>query len=224
MVQTSVPISTKLGIQPVGSGTVGPLYFNESKAPDFEKLTDLVLTSNAFPGWPSRERVQGLVKACLKMYALDLTEVYLPVLFNEGSMQLDMSTRVAAGLETDWNLEPKSRRDKCSSELRIARPKVLIASPPSPLFLKLQNRNDEKSIPLESGEKKVVTTRYHLMFAVRECLEQMHRGDHFIFEHPSNASSRNDVCVRKLTAQPNVFLESKDPCVVGICCRLNLDL
>ena len=55
MVQTSVPISTSVGIQPTSSGAVGSLCFNESQARDFEKLTDLVLTSNAFPGRPSRE-------------------------------------------------------------------------------------------------------------------------------------------------------------------------
>ena len=37
------------------------------------------------------------------------------------------------------------------------------------------------SIPMESEERKVITTRSHLMFAVRECCEQMHRGDHPIF-------------------------------------------
>ena len=35
----------------------------------------------------------------------------------------------------------------------------------------------------------------HLIFAVRECCEQMHRGDHFIFEHSSIASSWNEPCV-----------------------------
>ena len=50
MVQSSVPIYTRVGIQPTSSDTVGSLCFNESKARDFEKWTNLVLTSNAFPG------------------------------------------------------------------------------------------------------------------------------------------------------------------------------
>ena len=45
------------GIQPASSGTVGRFCFNESKTTDFEKLTDLVLTSTAFPGRPSSESV-----------------------------------------------------------------------------------------------------------------------------------------------------------------------
>ena len=118
------------------------------------------------------------------MRAADLTEVYSPGLFDERSMQPGLSTGAAADLETGWNLETKSRRDKCSSELRRARPKVLIASPPCPLFLKLQNRNGVSSIPLEAGESEVITTRSHLIFAARACFDQMHRGDHFIFEHP----------------------------------------
>ena len=130
MVQTSVRISTNIGIQPASSGTVGSLCFNESKARHFEKLTDLVLTSNAFPGSLTRESVQGLVRTCLEMCAMGLTEVYSPALFNERSMQLGLSTGVAAELETGWNLQTKSRRDKCISELRIARSKVLRACPP----------------------------------------------------------------------------------------------
>ena len=63
----------------------------------FEKLTNLVLTSNAFPGIPSRESVEGLVKTCLDMCAVDMTEVYSPAVFNKSSMQLGLSAGVAAG-------------------------------------------------------------------------------------------------------------------------------
>ena len=86
-------------------------------------------------------------------------------------MQLGLITDLAAELETGWNLDTRSRRDKCSSELRTAEPQILIANPP------------------ESTESTATTTRSNLIFAVRECFEQTHRGDHFIFEHPSNASS-----------------------------------
>ena len=55
------------------------------------------------------------------MCAVDLTEVYQPALFNDRSMQLGLSGGVAAELQTGWNLETKSRRDRCSSELQITR-------------------------------------------------------------------------------------------------------
>ena len=61
---------------PGSSGTVGSLCFNASKAEDSEKLTNLVLTSNAFPGRPSRESVQGFVKSCLEVCAVDLTRQF----------------------------------------------------------------------------------------------------------------------------------------------------
>ena len=69
--------------------------------------------------------MQRLVRICLETCAVDMTEVNSQVLFNERSMQLGLSTGVAADLETGWNLETKSLRDKCSSELRSTRPKVL---------------------------------------------------------------------------------------------------
>ena len=112
--------------------------------------------------------MQGLVMTCLEIHAVDLTEVSSPDLLNEHSMQLGLSTGVAADLETGGNLETKSRRDKCSSELRSARPKVLIASQPCPLlFLTSQNHDVGNSISLESEDTKVSTTRSHLIFVVR---------------------------------------------------------
>ena len=122
-------------------------------------------------------------------------------------MQLGLCIGVAAELETGWNLDTNSKRDRCSNELRIAN----VRNPPCPLFLKLQNRDTGKSVQLESPESTVITTRSHLTFVVRECFEQMHRGDHFIFAHPSNASTWNELC-----AQPNVFR------VEGPMCRWHL--
>ena len=146
--------------------------------------------------------MQGLVSTCLEMRAVELTEVYSPA----GWLQ----TWRRAGF---WS---KSRRDKCSIDLRSVRQRDLIASPPCPLFLNVLNRNDGSSIPLESVEGKVITTRSHFILAVRECVEQMHRGDHFLFEHSSNAPSWNEQRIEKLFLS-QVFLQLKDPCVVGIC-------
>ena len=42
-----------------------------------------------------------------------------------------------------------------------------------------------------------------ISFAMRECVEQMHHGDHFNFEHPSNASSWSKLYIRKPVAQPS---------------------
>ena len=53
--QTSVLISSDVIIQLASSGAVGSLCFSESKARDCEKMTDLVPTSHAFPGRPSRD-------------------------------------------------------------------------------------------------------------------------------------------------------------------------
>ena len=57
------------------------------------------------PGKLSRESVQGLVRTCLEMRAVDLTKVYSPALFNDHSMQLDLSAGVPVDLVTGLNLE-----------------------------------------------------------------------------------------------------------------------
>ena len=81
--------------------------------------------------------------------------------------------------------------------------------------------NIGKSIQLESTESTVITTRSHLIFAVRECFEQTHRGDHFIFEHPSNASSWNELCIRKASARSSEagvnVLFARSMAAVGCC-------
>ena len=81
--------------------------------------------------------MQGLVKTCLEMGAVDLTGGYSPALFNAQAMQLGLM---------GWHLDTKSRRDTCSSQLRSARPMVLIASPPCL----------ESPSPLESEENGVI--------------------------------------------------------------------
>ena len=167
--------------------------------------------------------MQGLVKTCLEMCSVDLTEVYSPALFNERSMQLGLNSSGAAELENACNLFTKSGRDKRSSELRIAKPKVLHRAR---CYGQPQKRNIGKSNQLESTESTVITTRSRLIFAVRECFEQVYRGDHFVFEHPSIASCWNELCVQKFVTQRSVFSfkKLKDPCVAGICCRATRDL
>ena len=81
--------------------------------------------------------MQGLEKTCVEMCAVDLTEVYSPAIFNERSIQLVLSTGVAAELETGWNLDTKSRHDKCSIELRTAKPKNLDSEPTVPIVLEV---------------------------------------------------------------------------------------
>ena len=200
--------------RPAG-GTIGTLCTHESKAKDSEKFTNLVFTSNAFPGTPGRESVQGLVKTCLEMGAVDLDRSLLALnLFDERSMRLGLSTGVAAeirnGLESGYQNHVKGQMQQC--KLRSATPKILIANPPCPLFLKVPNDNIGISHQLESTENTVFTTRSHLIFAVRECFEQIHCGDHFLFEYPSNASSWNKLCVQKVVAQPCVVRDEGSMC------------
>ena len=99
------------------------------------------------PGRPNRESVQGLVRTCLETCAVDLTEVCSPASLNERSMHLGLSTGLATDLETGWIWETKSRRDKCSKELR--KTEGLRASPLCSLFMTLQNHDDESSIPTQ---------------------------------------------------------------------------
>ena len=67
------------------------MCFDESKARDFEKLTDLVLTSNTCQEKSSRKSMQDLVRINLEMCAMDLTKVNSSALFNEHLIQ-DLST------------------------------------------------------------------------------------------------------------------------------------
>ena len=96
LVQTSVTVPSSGGVQPSHSGTIGSLCFDGSKARDFEKLTDLALTSTEFPGMPSRESLQCLVRTDSKMREGAFTEVYWSALCNERSMQRSLSTSGAS--------------------------------------------------------------------------------------------------------------------------------
>ena len=87
---------------------------------------------------------------------------------------------MAAELETSWNLDTKSRRDKCNSEVTG-----------------WQHWEIEPAGVYKSSQ--------HDLISYLLCFEQTHRGDHFILEHPSNASSWNELCVQKPIAQASEF-------------------
>ena len=114
--EMSVPIWTNVGI---GRPVLGR---------DCEKLTDLLLASNAFPENPNPN---WRCVQCIRQKStgeLSSTSV---------QCSLPLTAEVGTELETGWNLETKSQQ--CNSELRIARPTVLTGSPPCPpLFFVLE--------------------------------------------------------------------------------------
>ena len=85
---------------------------------------------------------------------------------------------------------------------------ILTKKPPCRLFLKLQNRNIGGSFQLESTESKVIPARSHLIFAVRECLEQILRGDRI---HRGRRLGF-EWCVQKLVAPPSVLRVERPMC------------
>ena len=129
-------------------------------------------------------------------------EVYSPGLFNERSMQLGLSG-MAAELETGWNFvdqitmwQVQQRASKRSTEGLDSKSTV-------PLVLVITES-------WERGKSFQLDHISHLLCV--NVFEQTHRGDHFIFEHPSNASSWNEQCIQKLIAQPSVFRIDKPMC------------
>ena len=114
-------------------GTVGSVCFNESMDRHFEKLTDLVVTSTAFPGKPSGESVQVLVRTCLEVCAVDLAEVYLPALINKRSRTawlvyrggcrlgdgLEFGDQITPGTHTGSNEQPKRKTEGLHSKFFV---------------------------------------------------------------------------------------------------------
>ena len=67
------------------------------------------------------------------------------------------------------------------------------------------------------SREKVKSSQHDLIsYLMCSNFEQMHRGDHFIYEHPSNASSWNALCVQKFVPQQCVFQ------IEGPICRWHL--
>ena len=70
---------------------------------------------------PSKEPVQGLVKTCLEVCAVDLTEVCSPTLDNEHAMQRSLSTggccRVGDGLEFGDKFTSKQMQQSAANRM-----------------------------------------------------------------------------------------------------------
>ena len=141
----------------------------------------------------SGESVQGLGDVC----RVASTEVYSPALFNERALKLGLGTGVPADMVTGWNLETKSRRDKCSSLLRSAKPKVSTASPPCPSFLVLPISTMGAQVHWMETEERESSQHDH----ISHCL------------HGKNKAFESSLLSQAF---------SNDPCVAGICCLAGL--
>ena len=133
----------------------------------------------------------------------DIAEVFSPprVTAMAGTMELkagvalDLRTADAEGRRWDFDDPEVCRR--ALDLVRATKPRLLIGSPDCTAFSNLQNLSKGRRDPVVV---KALWERAckHLEFCTLLYHEQLRRGDLFVHEHPSSASSWKQECMQRL--------------------------
>ena len=126
---------------------------------------------------------------------------------------LDLTTAAPDGQE--WDFTKVSRRREARKPLDETKPKVLIGPPMRTAFSALQRLSAHKQDP-EVVRKTRMEAEMHLAFCCELYETQIKRGDYFIHEHPSGASSWRCSCIKRLMAIPGVIATTADQCIYGL--------
>ena len=93
-------------------------------------------------------------------------------------------------------------------------PEVLICTPMCTAFSAWQNLTRMKRDPVEV-ERQLRRASMHPKFAMDMCKHQAQHKRYFLFEHPIQASSRSERCVKEVLEMPGVGKVSADQCQHG---------
>ena len=99
--------------------------------------------------------------------------------------------------------------------LKSTRPLFLVGSPPCTAFSPLQNLSKAKRDPAVV-QAEIEAGRAHLEFCAKMYAIQVDAGRFFVHEHPHDAASWAEDCVKWIMALTDVETATVDMCVYGM--------
>ena len=181
-------------------------------------------------GYTDDLRVELVMKDALSMYhrgGADVSEIYSqPRVAQEATVHSFQGQELKPGWSLDltrndpktgeaWDLGCRKVQDRVRKMVLQDKPLFLIGSPPCTPFSTLQNISKHKRDPAIVAEEMRVGVM-HLRFCMSLYLLQIAGGRFFIHEHPSRATSWEDVEVVKIAAMEGVGTASVDMCCYGM--------
>ena len=127
-------------------------------------------------------------------------------------LALDLTTTNSRG--EPWDFSKKAMRDEAEQLVDEQAPLLLVGTPMCTAFSTWQYINNAKRDP-DVVAKELAAGRMHLAWMCRMYLKQIAAGRLFLHEHPANATSWNEPCVREVLRADGVARITADQCQLG---------
>ena len=127
-------------------------------------------------------------------------------------LALDLTTCNSEG--EPWDFSKSRMRDEAERLLDEQKPVLLVGTPMCTAFSTWQFINNTKRDPNIVAREKAAG-RMHLAWVCKMYLKQIQAGRFFLHEHPANATSWSEACVREVLSKVGVSRITADQCQLG---------
>ena len=176
----------------------------------------------------SKERIRspiehGLDKAMMELLIanIEVAEVYSPprvvtmakTMGLKAGWSLDLTTKEVDGRQ--WNFNEVEMRNRAIRKVLEDQPMFLIGSPMCTAFSVMNRINYAKMAP-EEVKARVEYGRTHLEFCAKLYALQWKAGRYFLHEHPAEATSWQEDCIKNILEKEGVLRVTGDQCRYGL--------
>ena len=144
-----------------------------------------------------------------------VSEVYSPPRVAAEAQKQGFRKGTSFDLITGWDLQDGAQRKSMWKRLKEENPWLIVLSPPCTAFSSLQEWNLPR---MREGAAihMVKVGLEHLELAAAIMKWQCNRGGYALFEHPRNAKSWHEECLRSLMEEPGMRKVECDMCAFGL--------
>ena len=158
---------------------------------------------------------------------MEVAEVYSPPRVTRMAESMGLRAGWALDLTTNddddrpWNFDQLEMRNRAVHKLLRDEPTLLIGSPMCTAFSQMNNNVNYPKMEPWRVQEKLQYGRKHLEFCAKLYDLQWNAGRYFIHEHPAEASSWKEPCIRRLLEKHGVVRVNGDQCRFGLTTTAN---
>ena len=198
-----------------GSNPASPVRPSKKAREEPDDLMSIVNSMNSIAEVDKRIVAKVLM-------GVSITEVFSPARVTEACKRFGMTPGDAYDIRSGFDLSDPKVQSQVEKKCATDEPDLLIACPPCTDFCLLRNLNIHVHGPeweahfLERKAKSIE----HVKFCVKLFKQQLARGEYILFEHPSTASSWEEVAeLKALLNIDGVEVQLADQCMYGLVTR-----
>lgn len=146
-----------------------------------------------------------------------LSEIYSPPRVTAAAKSLPeygIDPGVAMDLKNGWDFDRRDHRELARRRFEETKPGILIGTTMCTAFSSWQAVNHAKRDP-DVVHREWVRAMVHLRFLCELYKEQYAQGRYFLHEHPTQATSWNQPCIKEILELPHVERVDGDRCQYG---------